>query len=126
MSGLRRTVWFVPVAVVAVGVLAVVVFPTRTFLAQQASMRAAEEKLAVIDEEIIRLENLIRLLNDPAEIERLARELYLLKRSGEEAYSVLPLPTPPQPPPAVGTPPADPVDDRNPLEKAWDWLAERL
>jgi cell division protein FtsB len=119
-----RSPWVLPVAVVAIGVLVVVVFPTRTFLAQRASMRAAEEQLEVLDEQNRLLEERVRLLNDDAEIERLAREEYHLVRPGEEAYAVLPPPMPAAPPPAVGTAPR--ADDRNPLEQAWDWLTDRF
>ncbi len=118
--------WVVPVAVVAIGVLLVAVFPTRTFLAQQASVRAAEEQLGVLDEQNRLLEERVRLLNDDAEIERLAREEYHLVRRGEEAYAVLPAPVSPAPPPPVGTPPGPPVDDRTMAEKARDWVVDRF
>ena len=126
MSRACRRVWVLPVAVVAIGVLVVVVFPTRTYLAQRASVQAAEEQLAVLGEQNRLLEERVSLLNDAGEIERLAREEYHLVRPGEEAFAVLPPAAPPAPPPPVGTPPAPPVDDRNPLEKARDWVADRL
>ncbi len=126
MSGARRSVWVVPVAVVAVGVLLVAVFPTRTYLAQRASVRAAEQQLGVIDQQNRLLEERVRLLNDETEIERLAREEYHLVRPGEEAYALVPPPTPPAPPPPVGTPPVAPLDERNAWEKARDWLADRF
>ncbi len=125
MNG-RRRVWALPVGVVAIGVLVVVVFPTRTFLAQRASMRAAEEQLGVLDEQNLLLEERVRLLSDDAEIERLAREQYHLIRPGEEAFAVLPPPMPPPPPAPVGTPATPPLDDRNLLAKAWGWLTDRF
>ena len=125
MSGVRRGVWAVPVAVVAIGVLLVVVFPTRTFLAQQASVRAAGQQLAVLEEQNRLLEERVRSLHDDAEIERTAREEYQLVRVGEEAYSLLPSASPPPPPP-VGTPPEPQVDERSAWRKAWDWVADRL
>jgi hypothetical protein len=124
--GVRRSVWVVPVVAVTIGVLLVAVFPTRTFLAQQASVRAAEEQLGVLDEQNRLLEDRVRLLNDDAEIERLAREEYHLVRRGEEAYAVLPAPGPPAPLPPVGTPPGPSVDERTALEKARDWVVERF
>ena len=126
MSGARRSVWAVPVAVVAVGVLMVAVFPTRTYLAQRASVRAAEQQLGVIDEQNRLLEERVRLLNDETEIERLAREEYHLVHPGEEAYALVPQPTPPSSPPPVGTPPGAFLDERNAWEKARDWLADRF
>ncbi|MGI8757840.1 MAG: FtsB family cell division protein [Acidimicrobiales bacterium] len=120
----RPTLWIVVSTVAFVGVLFVAVFPTRTYLAQRASTGAAEEQLAVLGEQNSLLEERAHLLNDDAEIERLAREEYYLVRPGEEAYALLPAPAPPVPPPPVGVPPAEP-GDRNVVQKAWDWLAER-
>ncbi len=125
MRGVRRSAWVLPVAVVAVGVLVVVVFPTRTFLAQRASMQSAEEQLEVLDEQNRLLEERVRMLNDDAEIERLAREEYHLVRPGEEAYAVLPPSVPAAPPPAVGTAPT-PAHEPNRLEQVWDWLTGRF
>ena len=125
MSGVRRSVWAVPVTLVAIGVLLVVVFPTRTFLAQQASVRAAGQRLAVLEEQNRLLEDRVRSLHEDAEIERIAREEYQLVRVGEEAYAVLPAAPAPAPPP-VGTPPALRVDERSAWRKAWDWVANRF
>ncbi|MGI9121056.1 MAG: FtsB family cell division protein [Acidimicrobiales bacterium] len=122
---MRRRVWVVAVTVVFVGVLFVAVFPTRTFLAQRASVSAAQAQLEVLGEQNRLLEDRARLLNDDAEIERLAREQYHLVKPGEKAYALLPAPAPPAPPPLVGTPPGQP-DQRNPLQKAWDWFTDRF
>lgn len=125
MRRLRRTVWVAAVTVVVVGVLFVTVFPTRTFLAQRASVSAATEQLEVLGQQNRLLEERARLLNDDAEIERLAREQYHLVKPGERAYALLPPPAPPAPPPLVGTQPDRP-DRRNPLQRAWDWLTDRF
>lgn len=122
---MRRRMWVVAVTVVFVGVLFVAVFPTRTFLAQRASVSAATQQLEVLGEQNRLLEDRARLLNDDAEIERLAREQYHLVKPGEKAYALLPPPASPSPPPLVGTPPDQP-DGRNPLQQAWDWLTDRF
>ncbi|CAN5786047.1 hypothetical protein BH20ACT1_BH20ACT1_13120 [soil metagenome] len=127
MAGARgrgRRMWAVLVTVAFVGVLFATVFPTRTFLAQRASLGAATEKLSVLDEQNALLEERVRLLNDDAEIERLAREEYHLVRPGEEAFAVLP-PGPPRPPSPVGTPPGE-ADGANVVEGAWMWLSDRF
>ena len=124
---MRRRLWVVLVTVAFVGVLFVAVFPSRTFLAQRASLGRAEQQLAALGEQNRLLEERARLLRDDAEILRLAREEYHLVGRGEEAFVVLPAPAqppPPEPPPAAGADP--PVDDRNPLVRAWGWVADRL
>jgi cell division protein FtsB len=118
---LRRAVWPLLVSVVLVGVLFAGVFPTRTFLAQRASISRAERQLDVLGEQNAELEERARELQSDAEIERLAREQYNLVKPGEEAYAILPPPsgatTTTSPAPSR---PAGEDDDRNVLEKAWD------
>ena len=123
MTDVRRRLWVVLVTLGFVGVLFVAVFPSRTFLAQRASLSRAEDQLAVLSEQNSILEERARLLRDDGEIERLAREEYHLVRPGEEAYVVLPSPEP-KPEPA---PPADapPPDERSALRRAWDWVTNR-
>ncbi len=86
----RRGLWPLLVSVAVVGVLFVGVFPTRTYLAQQASLGRAEERLAVLAEQNTLLDRRIDALNTDAEVERLAREQYNLVRPGEQAYAILP------------------------------------
>jgi cell division protein FtsB len=121
---LRRAVWPLLVSVVLVGVLFAGVFPTRTFLAQRASISRAERQLDVLGEQNAELEQRARELQSDSEIERLAREQYNLVKPGEEAYAILPPPsgdttTTTTTPARV----ADEDDDRNVLEKAWDTVA---
>jgi cell division protein FtsB len=125
MTQVRRRLWVVLVTLAFVAVLFVAVFPSRTFLAQRASLARVEEQLAVLGEQNRLLEERARLLRDDAEIERLAREQYHLVRPGEEAYVVLPSPGPAPPPePAQGHDAA--ADERHPLQRAWSWLQDRF
>jgi cell division protein FtsB len=78
-----------------VGLLAVGVFPTRTFLDQRAETSQSEQRLAVFREQNAALEERIDRLETPEEIERLAREQYNLVYPGEEPYVLLPAPLPP-------------------------------
>lgn len=117
---LRRAMWPLLGSIVLVGVLFIAVFPTRTYLAQRASISRAEKQLEVLGEQKEALAARARELQRDGEIERLARERYNLVLPGEEAYAVLP-------PPATGRPAPDPLpsgvdagEDRNLLEKAWD------
>jgi cell division protein FtsB len=116
-----RRAWPLLASVVLVGFLFAAVFPTRTFLAQRASISHAEKQLEVLGEQNGDLEARAKELASDKEIERLAREQYNLVKPGEEAYAVLP-------PPSSGSTtttapssaPEDAEDDRNVLQKAWD------
>jgi cell division protein FtsB len=116
-----RRAWPLLASVVLVGFLFAAVFPTRTFLAQRASISHAEKQLEVLGEQNDDLEARAKELASDKEIERLAREQYNLVKPGEEAYAVLP-------PPSSGSTtttapssaPEDAEDDRNVLQKAWD------
>jgi hypothetical protein len=92
---LARTLGLAGGGVCVLGVLAVFVFPTRTFLDQRASTGDTQRRLAVLREQNAVMEERLDQLDDPAEIERLAREQYNLVKPGEEAYAVLPAPLPP-------------------------------
>jgi cell division protein FtsB len=114
---LRRAVWPLLASVVLVGVLFAGVFPTRTYLAQRASISHAEKQLQVLGEQNGDLEARARELQTDTEIERLAREQYNLVKPGEEAYAVLPPPSKASPSTTV---PDARADDRNVVQKAWD------
>ena len=113
---MRRRGWAVVVTLVAVGVLFVAVFPTRTWLGQRRDLEATEQRLKVLSTENAELAARVQRLNTDAEIERLAREQYNLVRPGEEAYAILPAPPAPRPAPP---PPADAEEDRGFWASLW-------
>ncbi|MDQ6696429.1 MAG: septum formation initiator family protein [Actinomycetota bacterium] len=90
-----RLVGALVASVLGVGVLLVVVFPTRSYLAQRASINKAQQRLDALDREHRRLTAESRRLSTPTEIERLARAQYGLVRRGEQAYVIVPAPKPP-------------------------------
>ena len=92
---LARTLGLAGGGVCVLGVLAVFVFPTRTFLDQRAATNDTRHRLEVLREQNETMEQRLTELDDDAEIERLAREQYNLVLPGEEAYAVLPAPLPP-------------------------------
>ena len=117
---LRRALWPLLFLVVLVGVLFAAVFPTRTYLAQRASVSRAEKQLDVLEEQNDELEKRAKELRSDAEIERLAREQYNLVKPGEEAYAVLPPPAAPgEETPRVNRPDRDSDDDGNVAQRAW-------
>ncbi len=122
--------WVALVALLVAGVHFAGVFPTRTYLAQRASLATAKRNLEVLTGQNEVLEKRVALLQSDAEIERLARERYNLVRPGEEAYAVLP------PTGATSTTtttiagaPAGPNDDPsregNFLQRLWRRLTDR-
>ena len=111
----RRAIWPFLVALVAVGLLFLAVAPMQTFLHQRRDTAAAERQLAVLQAANTRLADRARLLHTDAEIERIAREQYNLVKPGEEAYAILPSPTPPAPP----APAKKAAPSRNWAERLW-------
>ncbi|MGQ0617942.1 MAG: FtsB family cell division protein [Acidimicrobiia bacterium] len=91
----RRRVALPVLGTVVLTVLFLGVYPTRSWLAQRASLDRAEHQLEALQTENARLDQQVQRLDTDAEIERLAREQYNLVRPGEEAYALLPPPLPP-------------------------------
>ena len=107
--------WPFLVSVAVVGVLFLLVFPARTYLAQRRSLVAAQTKVKVLTTQNKNLDQRVEALQNPDEIERLAREQYGMVKPGEGAYAILPTPAPP-----TTTPPAkSPVPKRNILQRMW-------
>jgi hypothetical protein len=92
---LARTLGVAGGGACVVAALAVFVFPTRAFLDQRAATNDTQARIDALAEQNEVMEERIARLDDPEEIERLAREQYNLVLPGEEAYAVLPAPLPP-------------------------------
>lgn len=82
-------------AVATIAVLAVYVFPTRTWLDQREALTETRTRLDELRAERQALESRIAELDTDAEIELIARSQYGLVLPGEEAYAVLPAPEAP-------------------------------
>jgi cell division protein FtsB len=78
--------------IVVVGLLFVVVFPLQAWMRQRADLETSERRLAVIRKERMQLERHAAALEDPSEVERIARALYGMVRPGEQAYAAVPGP----------------------------------
>ena len=82
-------------AVATIALLAVSVFPTRTWLDQREAIGTTTAELDQLRAERAALEARVDLLDSDAEIESIARSQYGLVLPGEEAYAVLPAPEAP-------------------------------
>jgi cell division protein FtsB len=89
----RHTVRFALAAVVLVGLLFAFVYPTRTFIDQRDDTSRARAQLDVLRTENAKLERAEARLQDPTEIEKLARR-YGLVKPNEAAFVVVPAPEP--------------------------------
>jgi cell division protein FtsB len=76
--------------VIVVGLLFVVVFPVQAWLDQRATLEQDRTQLEQLREERVRLERRAAQLEDPAEVERLARERFGMVRPGEQPYVAVP------------------------------------
>ena len=114
-------------SVIFIGILFGAVYPTRTYLAQQRDLRAANEKLALFQAQNGRLEAEAKRLESDEEIERIARARFNLVKPGEEAYAVV------QVPPKPGDPAARVAEDRPAVAErsggpnaVLDWMVSAL
>ena len=94
----KTTIVLVIATPVAVGYIMFV--PARNYVEQQAATDEAEAQLAALDAEVAELEQRRVELQDPEQIEQVARERFNLGYPGEEVFAVLPAPPPPLPIPA--------------------------
>lgn len=120
---MRHRPWLVVSLAAMLGVLALGAFPVRAYLDQQHQREHLAERLQTLSADNQRLADQIVRLQADDTIERLARDRYQMVRPGEEAFAILPDPSPPAvvPAPAPGPAPA-PVPapgNENWLSRAW-------
>jgi cell division protein FtsB len=69
---------------------ATAIVPLRQYLAQRSQIGGLERKIEVLIQERSRLERRIERLQDPAELERIARECLGMVKPGEIAFVAVP------------------------------------
>ena len=87
----------------------VVFFPARQLVNQRTQLEDLETRLAQLDVQNMRLNNDIRRLQDPAELEVMARERLGLVKPGEHAYMFVSPEATPAPPPVPTLPARKPI-----------------
>ena len=85
----RRRRFLIAVGLMLV-VAAVLAVPARSYWAQRGELAASEALLAEVDRTNDELTAHVARLDEPAEIQRLARRDYGLVQPGEESYAILP------------------------------------
>jgi cell division protein FtsB len=116
-------------SVIFIGILFGAVYPTRTYLAQQRDLKAAQHKLELFRQQNGRLEAEAKRLESDEEIERIARARFNLVKPGEEAYAIVPVPPKPGEPAAPATPAAGaqaPKAKDSGGNAVLDWMANTL
>jgi cell division protein FtsL len=91
----KTTIALVLATLLAVGYVMFV--PARNYVSQQAATDDAEQQLDALNVEIDDLEARQGALQDPEQIEQVARERFNLGYPGEEVFAVLPAPPAPLP-----------------------------
>lgn len=115
----RAGAWLVASAAV-IAVLLLFVFPTRTYLDQRHQLALATQQLKVLNSANAQLSAQADKLHSNNEIERIARDRYHLVRPGEQAFAILPAPSPPSASNAV---PANRAPHRAGFwQRVTDWL----
>lgn len=118
----RNGPWLAVMLIAALAITLAGVFPFRQIIAQDRQVETTREKLAALVAENEALETQADALQTDTEIERIAREEIGLVRPGEVGYTVEPSGDAP-----VAAVPVDTieVDDRNIIDKIWDFLTGR-
>jgi cell division protein FtsL len=90
---MRRLVWAAMLAVVVIGLLLLFVLPGRTLLGQEQSIARTQKRISVLDQENAKLQGRIKQLQNPAQIEQIARQEFGLVLPGQQAYAIIPTTT---------------------------------
>jgi cell division protein FtsL len=95
------------VALIALGIVAILfvfVFPTRSYLEQRREVGAKQHDVNVLKEQNDKLAAEVNHLQQPAEIERMAREDFHMVMPGEQPFNVSPAATTTTTTPAAPSP----------------------
>jgi cell division protein FtsB len=101
-GGRRRRIRLTPraaiLAILVTALLLYLVVPLRAYMAQRDRLEQLEHQTEVLSQQNAELSRQIDRLNDPAYIERLARECLQMTRPGEISFVVVPAAGHPVPP----------------------------
>ncbi|MDQ2724103.1 MAG: septum formation initiator family protein [Actinomycetota bacterium] len=83
-------VWILLLSVVVLGVLLLFVLPGRTMLAQRHTLAVTQGRVIALSRENAKLDERVKQLQDPAQIQQIARTQYGLIMPGQQAYAIIP------------------------------------
>lgn len=114
MSSARQTMQSIGqgrlmITVCMIAAVFVVFFPARQLVNQRTQLEDLETRLAHLDTQNKRLEHNISRLQNPAELEVMARERLGLVKPGEHAYMFVEPDATPAPPPVATLPARKPI-----------------
>jgi cell division protein FtsB len=87
---MRRLVWAALLTVVLIGLVFLFVLPGRTLLGQERSIARNHQRISVLNQENAKLQDRIKQLQNPAQIEQIARQEFGLVLPGQQAYAIIP------------------------------------
>jgi cell division protein FtsB len=94
----RLTARAAALLLIVVVMLAFAVAPFRAYLAQRARLSTLQHQTATLERQNAALQRRLERLNDPDELERLARACLGMVRPGEIAFVTIPVKGAPHPP----------------------------
>ncbi len=87
-------------AVVVMAILIYLVVPLRTYVTQRNRLTELEHQTQILEQQNAKLAHEVRMLKDPAQLERIARECLGMVKKGEIGFIVVPEGTKGRAPPA--------------------------
>ena len=98
----RSRIRFTPraaiLAVIVVGLLFYLLVPLKTYLVQRSRLDRMSHQVQLLEQQNSKLESQVRMLRDPAYLERLARQCLGMVKPGEIPFIVVPKGGSPAPP----------------------------
>ena len=100
-AGASRRIRFSPraamLAVVVTALLLYLAVPVRAYVTQRQRLDQLQRQTQLLEQQNAKLEQQVKRLDDPAYIERIARECLGMVKKGEIGFIVVPRNGPPQP-----------------------------
>ncbi len=91
---MRAVRWLLVGSVVLVGVMFVAGFPLHTYLQQRQNLAAVSAQSAALAKSNKSLSHEVQVLQTDSAVEQIARQDYHMVKPGEQAYAILPAPSP--------------------------------
>jgi cell division protein FtsL len=114
---MRRAVRLLLLAMIAVGVLLLFVFPFRTLVDQRHQLSSTQRQITALTKENDQLSARIKSLKTPSQIEQIAHQDFGLVMKGQQSYTIIPKSSPTTTAPVAKTPAAKTPTTKTPTTK---------